>query len=324
MAPRRLARGGRRPARCRGRPRVGRAACRRRGVPGVPVEATEIDYVALGDSFTAGPLIPMAREDAPGCFRSTNNYPAYLAGLLDVATYRDASCSGASTADMAGRQSLMFDEPGAASAVRAVDEHRPGHRRPRRQRLRAVRLAVGRLRRLLEGCGDAVPGPFRRQQGARRPPGPRHAAGGPRAGHAAGAGRRGVRRRLPPAAPRIGLVPVGRLHCRGRRLGARHRRGCSTARSAGPRRLSGRRSSTSIRPPWATTSARVTRPGSTASGPTSGRRRPTTRSWWACARWPGSSIEAVTGEEAPPLEGSAAPAGGRGPAQPLTCPRPPT
>jgi lysophospholipase L1-like esterase len=78
-------------------------------LPGVPVEATEIDYVALGDSFTAGPLIPMAREDAPGCFRSTNNYPAYLAVLLDVRTYRDASCSGASTADMAGRQSLIFD-----------------------------------------------------------------------------------------------------------------------------------------------------------------------------------------------------------------------
>ena len=59
-----------------------------------------IDYVALGDSYTAGPLIPVVREDAPGCFRSTNNYPAYLAGLLDVASYRDASCSGAASDDV--------------------------------------------------------------------------------------------------------------------------------------------------------------------------------------------------------------------------------
>ena len=75
----------------------------------VPNTPEAIDYVALGDSYTAGPLIPVVREDAPGCFRSTNNYPAYLAGLLDVASYRDASCSGAASDDVAGRQSLMFD-----------------------------------------------------------------------------------------------------------------------------------------------------------------------------------------------------------------------
>ena len=75
----------------------------------VPNTPESIDYVALGDSYTAGPLIPVVREDAPGCFRSSNNYPAYLAGLLDVASYRDASCSGAASEDVAGRQSLMFD-----------------------------------------------------------------------------------------------------------------------------------------------------------------------------------------------------------------------
>ncbi|HVK36487.1 MAG TPA: SGNH/GDSL hydrolase family protein, partial [Microlunatus sp.] len=41
-----------------------------------------VDYVALGDSFSAGPLVPEARSDPAGCFRSTNNYPAYLAGYL--------------------------------------------------------------------------------------------------------------------------------------------------------------------------------------------------------------------------------------------------
>ena len=69
---------------------------------------TPFDYVALGDSDSAGPLIPVVREDAPGCFRSTNNYPANLAGLLDVDSYADATCSGASTRDVTRRQPSML------------------------------------------------------------------------------------------------------------------------------------------------------------------------------------------------------------------------
>jgi lysophospholipase L1-like esterase len=67
-----------------------------------------VDYVALGDSYSAGPLIPLVRNDASGCFRSTNNYPAYLAGLLGVASYRDATCSGARTVDLIRRQRVML------------------------------------------------------------------------------------------------------------------------------------------------------------------------------------------------------------------------
>jgi lysophospholipase L1-like esterase len=67
-----------------------------------------VDYVALGDSYSAGPLIPLVRNDASGCFRSTNNYPAYLAALLDVASYRDATCSGARTVDLIRRQRVML------------------------------------------------------------------------------------------------------------------------------------------------------------------------------------------------------------------------
>lgn len=63
-----------------------------------------MDYVALGDSFSAGPLIPDARNDASGCFVSTNNYPAYLADLLDVSSYTDVTCSGATTEDFSRRQ----------------------------------------------------------------------------------------------------------------------------------------------------------------------------------------------------------------------------
>lgn len=52
-----------------------------------------VDYVALGDSYTAGPLIP--DPTGGGCVRSTGNYPAQLATLLEVTTYTDVSCSGA-------------------------------------------------------------------------------------------------------------------------------------------------------------------------------------------------------------------------------------
>lgn len=65
-----------------------------------------VDYVALGDSYTAGPLIPLPRLDPLGCVRSTSNYPAWLADHLDVRSYTDVSCSAADTTDMTGRQPL--------------------------------------------------------------------------------------------------------------------------------------------------------------------------------------------------------------------------
>ncbi|MEV2265428.1 SGNH/GDSL hydrolase family protein [Nonomuraea africana] len=57
-------------------------------------------YVALGDSAAAGPLIPKQSLTQPGCLRSNRNYPALTAAALGVATFRDVSCSGATTADM--------------------------------------------------------------------------------------------------------------------------------------------------------------------------------------------------------------------------------
>jgi lysophospholipase L1-like esterase len=63
-------------------------------------------YVALGDSFTAAPLVP-GTDIADGCFRSSGNYPSLVAEELD-AKLRDVSCSGAATADFAGRQVMAF------------------------------------------------------------------------------------------------------------------------------------------------------------------------------------------------------------------------
>jgi lysophospholipase L1-like esterase len=60
-------------------------------------------YVALGDSYTAAPLVPNT-DTTNGCLRSTNNYPALVAAALPGTELVDVSCSGADTADMVGFQ----------------------------------------------------------------------------------------------------------------------------------------------------------------------------------------------------------------------------
>ncbi|HEY8371187.1 MAG TPA: SGNH/GDSL hydrolase family protein [Pseudonocardiaceae bacterium] len=67
-------------------------------------------YVALGDSFTAGPLIPDQHLNPLGCLRSTRNYPSLLAERLGVSEFVDVSCSGATTEDMTQAQSLFTGE----------------------------------------------------------------------------------------------------------------------------------------------------------------------------------------------------------------------
>jgi lysophospholipase L1-like esterase len=63
-------------------------------------------YVALGDSYTAGPGIPNQTPDSGGCGRSDHNYPHLVAAALAVARFTDVSCGSATTADMAGQQAL--------------------------------------------------------------------------------------------------------------------------------------------------------------------------------------------------------------------------
>lgn len=73
---------------------------------GPPPTPDAPNYAALGDSFTAGPLIPLQRDDPWGCLRSTNNYPSLVAPSLAGLEFRDVSCSGADTADMANPQGV--------------------------------------------------------------------------------------------------------------------------------------------------------------------------------------------------------------------------
>ncbi|MGH3830121.1 MAG: SGNH/GDSL hydrolase family protein [Pseudonocardiaceae bacterium] len=63
-------------------------------------------YVALGDSYASGPLIPMQRTDPIGCERSTSNYPALLASALHLGDYTDVSCGSATTDNMTAAQTV--------------------------------------------------------------------------------------------------------------------------------------------------------------------------------------------------------------------------
>jgi lysophospholipase L1-like esterase len=72
-------------------------------VPGAA--AAEPSYVSLGDSFTAGPLIP-TQIPPYGCLKSDHNYPHLAAPSLQQPAFRDPSCSGAETDDMTQAQGV--------------------------------------------------------------------------------------------------------------------------------------------------------------------------------------------------------------------------
>ncbi len=101
-----------------GEPGPGATAAAPAAWAGLPAR---VDYVALGDSFSAGPLVDLARSDPSGCLRSTNNYPAFLAGYLSVRSYRDVTCSGAATRDLLRPQALIAGtEPSPAAQQAAL------------------------------------------------------------------------------------------------------------------------------------------------------------------------------------------------------------
>jgi lysophospholipase L1-like esterase len=66
-------------------------------------------YVSLGDSYAAGPVIPL-QVPPFGCLKSNNNYANLTARNLGL-TLKDASCSGAETEDMTSPQGVDPDGP---------------------------------------------------------------------------------------------------------------------------------------------------------------------------------------------------------------------
>jgi GDSL-like Lipase/Acylhydrolase family len=84
----------------------------RRGFAGVVAlvvlllpSSASADYVALGDSFAAGPLIPLQIQPF-GCLKSNNNYAHIAQRRVRFAEFRDATCSGAGTEDMTQPQGV--------------------------------------------------------------------------------------------------------------------------------------------------------------------------------------------------------------------------
>ena len=73
-----------------------------------PASAAQ-EYVALGDSYAAGPLIPV-QVPIFGCLKSNNNYANLTARNLGLAL-KDATCSGAETEDMLNPQNVDPDGP---------------------------------------------------------------------------------------------------------------------------------------------------------------------------------------------------------------------
>ncbi|RAY15326.1 SGNH/GDSL hydrolase family protein [Actinomadura craniellae] len=78
------------------------------GATSAEAEGVVGEYVAMGDSFTAGPLIPEQRGAPVGCLRSSGNYPSLVARELRVGRLVDVSCSGARTSHMTQPQSVLF------------------------------------------------------------------------------------------------------------------------------------------------------------------------------------------------------------------------
>ncbi|MGQ4437549.1 MULTISPECIES: SGNH/GDSL hydrolase family protein [unclassified Streptomyces] len=75
--------------------------------PGIAYSApAKGPYVALGDSYTAGPGITDPTGTPAGCDRSAGNYPALVAAELGLkgGDFHDVSCDGATTTDLTSAQ----------------------------------------------------------------------------------------------------------------------------------------------------------------------------------------------------------------------------
>jgi lysophospholipase L1-like esterase len=72
---------------------------------GVASPASAAQWVGLGDSFAAGPLIPNQSLNPLGCLRSDKNF-AHLAAASLGRSLTDVSCSGAKTDDMTAAQNV--------------------------------------------------------------------------------------------------------------------------------------------------------------------------------------------------------------------------
>jgi lysophospholipase L1-like esterase len=107
-------------AACHGTPTVAAAA----GVKSsaAAYAAPSGPMVALGDSYTAGALVPLdSRAKPPGCLRSTKAYPVLVAHALGV-PLTEAACTGAGVKEMTGAQRTYLGTNPAQLTALAPDD----------------------------------------------------------------------------------------------------------------------------------------------------------------------------------------------------------
>lgn len=96
-------------AACHGTPPAAAAAGVKSSAAGVKSSAAAYTapsgpVVALGDSYTAGALVPLdSRAKPPGCLRSTKAYPVLVAHALRV-PLKEGACASAGVKEMTGAQ----------------------------------------------------------------------------------------------------------------------------------------------------------------------------------------------------------------------------
>ena len=183
--------------------------------------ARAANYVALGDSYAAGPLIP--NQLLPlGCLKSDHNY-AHLSAASIGLTLRDPSCSGATTDDMtADAERRTGAEPAPVQLARRRNRSRLADDRRQRHRL----LRSGGELHHAEPVRDAVQGQIRLRRP--RPAGRTdrtdgaEGRGGPAGDPQPRSQRPGVRRQLPGDLPGDGvrLLAAGADRVRRRALPA--------------------------------------------------------------------------------------------------------
>lgn len=84
---------------------LGISACTAQSPP-PPAPAAAYRYVALGDSWAAGPLMTLPTSDPIFCGRSATNYPSQLASRLGVDQFVDVTCGSADTKDVTEAQEV--------------------------------------------------------------------------------------------------------------------------------------------------------------------------------------------------------------------------
>jgi lysophospholipase L1-like esterase len=65
-------------------------------------------YAALGDSYSAAPLVLDQVGKPTGCLRSDHNYPSIVAAAIHASPVRDVTCSGATTVHMTAPQAVAL------------------------------------------------------------------------------------------------------------------------------------------------------------------------------------------------------------------------